>query len=355
MISKDYSAVLQDNQVLTYGERLHHVLHCQQIGSLSLPSGELVARDPITDPGMVFDRFASPGNYPVFAISAYVDIAHEIAFAAIRFTHTEPVRWESAHGTDEQGRAYGYGVDSATGSFMDRTTGDLLDQLLSEDYDRWSAQLYDLRRGRPWAEFVLPQKRDAKIFLFFLDADGGYPSYYGYDAHGTIACVVTDFFGLGRQEVSSWPATLPSIPTGFSAEFYAWLSEINGFLQFPGEWDQRQALPQEDLHYLEQSQGVSLPEDLRLHYQYAGFWLRGRQPLQEWWPRLETQARAALETDKPILPILGGWDSVAVCDHKDYVIYEPYRGWESRDGKLEYLDLKTHLLNMIVRDLGSLS
>ncbi|GAA3754210.1 hypothetical protein GCM10022225_43740 [Plantactinospora mayteni] len=351
MISKDYSIVFQDNQVLTCGESLHHVLHCRQIGSLSLPSGELVARDPFTDPGLGFDRLVPPGNYPVFAISTYSDLAHEIAFAAIRLTQTEPIRWEPAHGTDEQGRAYGYGVDSATGSFMDRATGDLLDELLAEDYD----QMYNRHDGRPWAEFVIPRKRDAKIFLFFLGADGGYPSYYGYDTHGTIACIVTDFFGLRREEVSAWPSMLPSIPTGFSAQFYAWLGEINGLLQFPGEWDQRQAVPQEDLHYLEQSQGISLPEDLRLHYQNAGFWLHGPEPLQEWWPQLETRARTALETDKPMLPILRSWNSIAVCDHNNYVIYEPYPEWESPGGNFEYPDLKTYLLNTIMRDLGSLS
>ena len=354
MISKDYSLALQDNQVLTYGKSLHHVLHCQQIGSLSLPSGEPLARDPFTDPGVTFDRHVSPGSYPVFAVSSYSDIAHDIAFAAIRFTDTEPVRWEPAHGTNDQGRAYGYGVDSAIGSFMDRATGDLLDQLLAEERGLSLTQLYELRQGRPWAEFAIPQKEDAKVFLFFLDADGGYPSYYGYDADGAIACVLTDFFGLGRQEVSAWPATLPPIPTGFSDHFYAWLSEMNGFMRFPGEWPQRQAVSQEDVLFLEESQKVSLPEDLRLHYQNAGSWLGGSEPLQKWWPQTEAQARAALGTDKSILPVLWDWKGVAVCDRDGYFIYEPYQEWESPGGGLEFPDLKTYLLNIIMRDLGSL-
>lgn len=354
MMSKDYSIAFQDDQVLTYGGSLHHVLGCRRIGSLSVPSGELIARDPfVTGSGTVFDQRVPPGDYPVFATSAYNDLGHDIAFAAVRCTHTEPVRWEPAHGTDEQGRAYGYAVDSATGSFMDRTTSERLDRLLLED-DQWPARLYELRRGRPWSECTLPREPDANLFLFFLNGDGGYPSYYGYDAGGALACVVTDFLGLGRQEISSWPATLPPIPAGFDARFYAWLGDVNGFLQFPGGWDHMRALPQEDLHYLEQSQAVPLPDHLRLHYQSAGSWLEGTEPLQEWWPRVETQARAALETTLPIFPVLRDWESVAVCDHHAYVVYEPYERWKGRELDIEYLDLKTHLLNVVMRDLGSL-
>ncbi|GHO50843.1 DUF4241 domain-containing protein [Ktedonospora formicarum] len=352
----DYSIAFQENQVLNYSTNLHYVLHCQQIGSLSLPSGKVIARDPLihTD-GLVLDPGVSPGSYPVFVTTAFQDCVSDIAFAALRFAQTEPVRWEPTHGKDEQGRPYGYGVDSATGSFMDSITGDMMNQLLLDDDERlWG--LHEFRHERPWTEFVLPQEKDAKVYLFRLNGDGGYPSYYGYDAHGMIVCIVTDFFGLERQEVSLWPATLPAIPTGFDAQFFTWLSKMNSFLQFPGGWGERESLSQDDLQFLEHSQGTLLPEDFRLHYLHSGSWLCKHEPLQEWWPLVEAKARANLKTERPLLPVVWDWNGVAVCDEKNhYSIYEQQnQGWDSQDRAFEYPDLKTYLMELIMRDLGTL-
>lgn len=352
----DYTFVFQDNQVLTYRNSLHHVLHCQQVGNLMLPSGKVVARDPLIDTdGVLFDIGIVPGTYPVFVTTAFQDVAHDMAFAALRFTQTEPVRWEPVHGKDERGRPYGYGVDSATGSFMDSTTADLLNERLLED-EACASAMYELRGERPWAAYVLPSTQDARIYLFCLNGDGGYPSFYGYDAQGAIACVVTDFFGITRQSISRWPSTLPSIPTGFDAQFFTWLGKMNSLMQFPGNWDQREALSSEDLQFLEQSQTTILPEDLRLHYLYSGFWLRKREPLQQWWPSLEAEARANLKTTMPMLPVLWDWNGVAVCDEKNqYVIYEQQdQGWASQDSAFMYPDLKAYLMTLVMRDLGTL-
>jgi hypothetical protein len=168
--------------------------------------------------------------------------------------------------------------------------------------------------------------------------------------------MVTDFFGLEDDGVALWPATLPPIPAGFDDHFFLWLDEMRSVMKYPGHWDRREPLTPEDLQFLERTQTAALPEDLRRYYLHSGFWLNGwGEPLQQWWPLLEKHVREALQTKKPLLPVLWGINAVVVCDHEhQYHLTLPAEPGLDNIA-FEYPDLKTYLMDVILRELGALS
>lgn len=335
------SIAFQTHQVLIYDNDAYDILHCQQVGTLSLPSGELVESDPLNDENGP-DLVVAPGLYPVFVTTMLSNRSLNLAFTAIRFTQTEPVRWQLAGGRNEQGQALGYNVESGMGSMMDCTTKNLLYHLPERaDF------LYGRAGEGLWVEAHIPGHPQANLFYFWTN-DWGHPSYIGYDASGTIACMVTDFFGMENEEWSLWPPTLPAIPTGFDESFFTWLGQMNAPMHDPGFWPHREPLASDDLQFLEHTQTTVIPSDLRLHYSRGGLWLVGNEPLQQWWPPLEKRVREALQTNKPLLPILWGSEAVAVCDdEKGYRITLPPVPSAYPDA-FEYPDLKTYLMDSIL-------
>lgn len=336
----------QTHQVLIYGDNdSHEILHCQQIGTLSLPSGELLESDPLSDDN-VADLVVAPGLYPIFVTTMLSRRSLNLAFTAIRFTQAEPVRWKLVHGRDELGQPLGYTVESGTGSLMDRTTKDLIYGLF--DSQEFSDILFGISaKSDGWGEYHVPQYPEANLFYFLTD-DGGYPSYVGYDASGTIVCMVTDFFGMENEAWSLWPPTLPAIPVGFDEQFFTWLGQMSAPMHDPGFWPRREPLAPDDLQLLERTQTIVLPEDLRLHYVQGGLWLIGDEPFQQWWSPLEKRVREALHTNKPLLPVLCGVDVVAVCDDENRyrITLPPVPGLYNN--AFEYPDLKTYLMDFIL-------
>ena len=186
------------------GSKLRESITEQSLGSLSLPTGRIVAADPLclydTDP---FEKRMMPGSYPVWLYIHHIDDDCRVAFAEIRFSEAAPVRFEMAltwRQTEEEladGEYFGYGVDSGVGSFMDTEACSALvrltniedgippelDELLEESYiDTYSA-----------GNFALPESDyNAAIFSTGF-GDGCYPSFWGYDEEGEVCCLITDF------------------------------------------------------------------------------------------------------------------------------------------------------------------
>src|SRR5690242_12966765 len=75
------------------------ILRHRSLGELVLPSGKVVACDPFVFPETPpFTLQFSPGSYPVIACVA--DFTgngdHRVAYAILRLSTQEPVRWEMA-------------------------------------------------------------------------------------------------------------------------------------------------------------------------------------------------------------------------------------------------------------------
>lgn len=180
-------------------------LHTQAIGELELPTGQLVACDPLVSCDGPFTQAVPKGRYPLQLAIARIGDDERVAFARIVFAPGPATRWEMALvkgqdpntlGPDE---CFGYGVDSGTGGFMDAAAlrsyearrdqeGEAFDERLFAELDK------TYQHTRSW--YLLPT--DAGNVAFFSSGygDGAYPSYFGYDADGRLVAVVTDFLLL---------------------------------------------------------------------------------------------------------------------------------------------------------------
>ncbi|BCG92104.1 hypothetical protein MesoLj131a_09680 [Mesorhizobium sp. 131-2-1] len=109
------------------------------IGDLELPTGEIIACDPLTTgtDWPALSRKVKTGRYPVSLLEAQ----GRVAAAVLRFRPGTPVRWELATLPDQDtstlkgDEAFGYPVDAGLGSFMDKTAM----VLMSEHRDKLEA------------------------------------------------------------------------------------------------------------------------------------------------------------------------------------------------------------------------
>ena len=181
-------------------------LEQRELGLLNLPSGQIIACDPFIGGVEPFEVTVNAGRYPVFIGTAQRDLGDDgdsiVAYALLRFSDEIPVQWQIATwpGDDmaliPEGQIIGYGVDMATGCFMDSDAAQVLEAEFSANgvnYMRYLDNQLE-KNGRIWADVTLNQTSGLNVILFTSGfGDGVYASYWGYTADGQIACLVTDF------------------------------------------------------------------------------------------------------------------------------------------------------------------
>jgi hypothetical protein len=105
----------------------------------------------------------------------------------------------------EEGKIFGYGVDSGTGCFMDSNVAQLILEKnwnAETDEDFFSSLLLaalEKSSNSPWCwtNFCVDESTQANIIAFDSGwGDGIYPSYFGYDAQENINRIVTEFINL---------------------------------------------------------------------------------------------------------------------------------------------------------------
>lgn len=192
-------------------------VRCVTAGSLVVPSGQLVACDPLVFPETPpFQVRISPGNYPVLLSVVSIpwkkkQADERIAAAMLKLRRSKPVRWEMAvlTGDDpasfQQGEFYGYAVDSGTGCFMDLDAAARLQDNMKRDPEYFEQIIEATRKEyvptRSWTDFPLGGAGRLNVITFSTGfGDGTYPSYWGYDRRGNRACLVTDLDVLERDE-----------------------------------------------------------------------------------------------------------------------------------------------------------
>ncbi len=93
---------------------------------------------------------------------------------------------------------YGYGVDSGTGGFMDEQTF----LRLTEGLEEWEGGIFSALDDALEKSYVdtysaanvrLPDSEYNVAAFSSGWGDGGYPSYWGFDAEGQLCCLMTDF------------------------------------------------------------------------------------------------------------------------------------------------------------------
>jgi hypothetical protein len=185
-----------------------------QIGELVMTSGAVVATDPIVISMLTpFTQRVPNGRHPVSLAIAELGTDERIAFARVQFSRRSPVTWKMAamEGQDPAslgpGNYFGYGVDGATGCFMDYDAGALMGQRYQEEgpYFAFGDLITDAmeesyRDTRQWGVVHPIEGRDENIVCFTSGyGDGAYPSFFGLDADGAVAQLVTDFMLFAGQ------------------------------------------------------------------------------------------------------------------------------------------------------------
>ena len=196
----DFNRAFQDGAVMPGdGSIVEAVIERRVIGELHLPSGRLVACDPAFGEENPFEVALNPGRYPVILSIADLKGDKRVTCAMIQVKTETPVTWKPApRQGDKLDSRPGYGVDSATGCFMDETTAviwrrqvekaefnDAVTDQMEEGYGDvccWGNITLDTAEGRV----------NAVIFSTGY-GDGYYRSYWGYTADGEVACLVADF------------------------------------------------------------------------------------------------------------------------------------------------------------------
>ena len=188
------------------------VISTHQIGDLILTSGQLVACDPLIGPDIdyAFKKHLIPGRYPVvLSVADFQPFGDmRVACAAVRISDAVPIHWEIASINEPNPLAseerIAYGVDAGTGSFLDVDAARVLGDLFSHEVefenfcDGVIAQMNKTSLGKyslnaAWAN-VPVSGTEANLIAFSSGwGDGGYASYWGYDAHGQLTTLVTDF------------------------------------------------------------------------------------------------------------------------------------------------------------------
>ncbi|UCI26969.1 DUF4241 domain-containing protein [Mesorhizobium sp. B2-8-5] len=163
------------------------------IGELELPTGEIVACDPLIT-GLsrpAFSRKVKPGRYPITLFQAQGCIAA----ATLRFGPGLPMRWELATFVPDRPPAYNsefleFIVDDAVASFMDKSVLTLMAE--PEELDDYLADV-----ACSFDRFGMDNPIDGNpLNVAMCDTgygDGAYRSFWGLDAAGEPLLLITDF------------------------------------------------------------------------------------------------------------------------------------------------------------------
>lgn len=215
----DLNAILKEGYSFQYdmsGCGIQDVsISTHQLGELILTSGKLLAWDFLIGPDerYSFKKSLEPGRYPVVvSVADFLPTGEtRIACATLRISNEQAVNWEVAlindPSTEQDEGIDAYGVDSGTGSFMDVDAAqafcDLVwgpsgDDKFEEYCDRVIREMEGHSFGEHgsanWADIRLGDATEANIITFSSGwGDGGYASFWGYDAAGELACLATDF------------------------------------------------------------------------------------------------------------------------------------------------------------------
>jgi uncharacterized protein DUF4241 len=177
------------------------VVQRRQIGSLVLPTGRLVAVDPLMfgERGDAFAETLPAGSYPVFCwwIWPPQSPAARVLALEVVVRDTPAVEWVSAapeHGADqklEEGEFWGYGVDTGLGCFYDASVA----HVVGSERERIQAEINTVDEPDDSCFDVLLDGRTGANLIGAATAhgDGFYYTWLGRDATGSAVSFCTDF------------------------------------------------------------------------------------------------------------------------------------------------------------------
>jgi hypothetical protein len=198
-------------RLLTPGTRVEHdgltyLIERHDLGTVVLPSGEVVGCDPLVAHDDPFTETVAPGSYP---LRAWIAVLHRdgrewqrrVAALHLVIQDTPAATWTMAlcEGQDPAAldgeEFYGYGVDAGVGTLADVVA---IRALEDWDHERVDDVFIPARvPDDPVAATigaVTDEATGANVFAVPSGwGDGGYPTFVGRAADGNITGFVTDF------------------------------------------------------------------------------------------------------------------------------------------------------------------
>ncbi|MHA6697120.1 DUF4241 domain-containing protein [Chryseobacterium sp. A321] len=192
------------------------LLETFEAGMLHLPTGELVACDPlITSDMKPFTRRLKSGDYPMLIHKERESSC--VAYIELVCADTPVVDWELGltQGQDPKelasGEIFGFPVESGMAAYMDSDTQNELSLLEQTLYERKGVDFMGLYEEFFHEEFfdengaidqfaLLTPNKEKKGQVFAFEAgygEGFYASYFGLDSSGEIVKVVSEFIEVG--------------------------------------------------------------------------------------------------------------------------------------------------------------
>lgn len=181
------------------------------IGKLKITSGQICAADPFVqlEATKPFKQPVPSGEFPVRLAVADHPAGKvtdtRVAFARVDFSNRPVVTWRQAliEGQDlatlKPDENFGYPVDAGTGSFYDPAAIPPVDAMYKANPDVW--QIWQNEGEATGSKIVGPHSfvlmlptGDVNVAMFNSGwGDGFYTSWFGYDADGKVAALLTDF------------------------------------------------------------------------------------------------------------------------------------------------------------------
>ena len=185
-----------------------------EIGDVSLPTGEILACDPLVELGeaKAYIQKTPVGKYPVrIAVVPSEDYGDRYACVKVEFSKNNPVVYELAVTGEEEkmdeaaeDEYYGFGVDAGMMSFCDVEVVKEYDNFLAKwhnehpdgnHYDDYFASFFKeseeklpayQRSGGDFIECAIPKSGHRLVMIASGFGDGFYQCYYGYDEKDEI-------------------------------------------------------------------------------------------------------------------------------------------------------------------------
>lgn len=198
-----------------------------EIGDVSLPTGEILACDPLVELGeaKAYIQKTPVGKYPVrIAVVPSEDYGDRYACVKVEFSKNNPVVYELAVTGEEEkmdeaaeDEYYGFGVDAGMGCVADKKSqdeyikywnkleedgeadnpyDDIFEELLAESAKQFPKYQ---RTGGDWANWTIPDT-ELNIPIFASGwGDGYYPCYFGYDEKGELCGFYILFIDIEKE------------------------------------------------------------------------------------------------------------------------------------------------------------
>lgn len=193
----------------------HPLIETYEAGKINLPSGKLVACDPL----ITADMKPFTVNFPIGEFLVYVHKEREsgcIAYVEIVFATKPAVNWEMALTEGQRlkdldkNEVFGYPVESGMGCFMDVETQAALNKLEADLYEKkgddfqgiyeefFHMHFFHSKGAQDQYAFLKPQNNvDGTIFAFEAGyGEGFYASYIGFDEEGNVVKIITEFIEI---------------------------------------------------------------------------------------------------------------------------------------------------------------